>query len=528
MAQARTLAAAALGAAALIALATSNSPAAAPQPTCGSTVDAAAFASAKELRRLDAKLAGFGLRSPGSAAHKRELAWLDRELRSIPGMRVRSDYYAISRWQPRHGNLARAGGLSVAGSSIPVTGAIPYTVPTSSKGRSAPLVYIPPDQEITRGAAQGKIIVRDLPPVAVPYGFFGVVAHYLTPDFPSAGNYDRPYIRPIDDALTDAGKAGAVGLVSLWEVPGAQLRGYWDPHSGTRFRVSGVFAGNEQAAKLRRLAQQGQTARIVVRATWGKARTRNIIGTLRGQTRARIVVNTHTDGLTWVQENGSAGVLALARYLGGLPASCRHRDLQFALTSAHLGFRNDGTFRYGRQLDRDFDKGTVDFVTVLEHLGTREILPSGPSNRLAFTGKGEPFVWSVGEESPAMVHAAVAATKRRKLDRTAVLKGVEAPVGDRVPEFCSQGGLGSNFQPRLVPTTSMITGPWSLWAPSFGARAIDFGRMRKQVLAMGDVIRSLDRVPRKTIAGSYPKERRERAKGAKTCTPYRPPAVAPR
>ena len=529
MALTRALTAAALTAAAVIAVATSDSPASsAPRPTCGPTVNAAAFASAKELRRLDAKLAGFGLRSPGSAAHNRELAWLERELRAIPGMRVRSDYYEISRWQPRRGSLARAGALSVAGSAIPVAGAVPYTVPTSSRGRSAPLVYIPSDQEITRAAAQGKIVVRDLPPVAVPYGFFPVVAHYLTPDFPGTGNYDRPYIRPIDEALTDAGKAGAVGLVSVWEVPGAQLKGYWDPHSGTRFHVSGVFVGNEQAAKLRQLAQQGQTARLVVRASWGRARTRNIIGTLRGQTRARIVVNTHTDGVTWVQENGSAGVLALARYLGGLPARCRHRDLQFALTSAHLGFRNDGTFRYGRQLDRDFDKGTVDFVTVLEHLGTREILPSGPSNRLTFTGRGEPFVWSVGEESPALVNAAIAATKRRKLDRTAVLKGVEAAVSDRVPEYCSQGGLGSNFQPRLIPTTSVITGPWSLWAPSFGARAVDFGRMRKQVLAMGDLIRSLDRVSQAKIAGSYPRERRQRANGKKTCTPYRPPAVAPR
>jgi len=240
------------------------------------------------------------------------------------------------------------------------------------------------------------------------------------------------------------------------------------------------------------------------------------------------VVNSHTDGVTWVQENGPVGVLALARYLGGLPRRCRHRDVEFALTSDHLGFTNDGTFRYAQQLDDDFDQGTVAFVLSMEHLGAREILPTGAHHRLQFTGRGEPIVWSAPEESPPLVAASVAAVKRRHLDNTAVVKGTEAPVADRVPQYCAQGGLGGNFNAHLLPTTSAITGPWSLWAPFFGARAVDFGRMRREVLAVSDVARALDQVPRTEIAGTYVAERQRRAEGAPTCeilTP--PPAVAP-
>ena len=240
------------------------------------------------------------------------------------------------------------------------------------------------------------------------------------------------------------------------------------------------------------------------------------------------MVNSHTDGVTWVQENGPVGVLALARYLGGLPRACRNRDVEFALTSDHLGFTNDGTFRYAQQLDHDFDQGTVAFVLSMEHLGTREILPTGPEHRLRFTGRSEPIVWSAPEESPPLVQASVAAVKRRKLDTVAVVKGTEAPVAGRVPEYCAQGGLGGNFNAHLLPTSSTITGPWSLWAPSFGARAVDFGRMRREVLAMSDVARALDDTPRTEIAGSYVAERQRRAQGAPTCdilTP--PPAVAP-
>jgi hypothetical protein len=511
------------------------------QPTCTQTINAKAFASAAELRQLNATLAGFGLRSPGSASHNKVLAWLDREFRQIPGMKVRSDYYTINRWQPLPlakgmpgRDLARAGGLQIVGaagalSTVPVAGALPFTLPTSSRGTSGRLVYIPTGQAITTANARGKVIVTPFPPAATAYALFRVVAHFLTPDFPSSGDYARPYAAPIDPMLIAAGQAGAVGVVFVWNVPGAQVKGYWEPHSGTRFRVSGVYVGNEQASRLKQLAQQGATARIIVRAKWDTARTRNIIATLPGQTRSRIVINSHTDGVTWVQENGTAGALALARYFARLPRRCRYRDLQFALTSDHLGFRDDGTFRYGAQLDKDYKKGTVDFVMSMEHLGTREILPTGgPHNTLRFDGKAEPLVWSVGEESPAMVTATIAAIKRRKLDRTAVLKGTDAPTANQVPAHCSQGGIGSNFQARLLPTMSTITGPWSLWAPSFGEKAIDFQRMRAEVIAMGDVVRSLDRVPRTTIAGSYPKERTERAHGAKTCSLGRPPAVAPK
>ncbi len=506
---------------------------------CSATVDDGAFASAAELRALSAELAGFGLRSPGSTQHRRELAWLERELRAIPGMKVRSDPYTIDRWQPlpkAHGapgrDLARAGGLTVrvggATKVVPVAGAVPFTLPTSAAGSRGQLVHIPNGEAITAANAQGRIVLREVPPTATPYGVFPAIAHHITPDFPSTGNYERPYASPLDPTLVDAGKAGAAGVVFLWDVPTAQVRGYWDPHSGTRFHVPAVYAGGDEAAAIRRFAAQGRTARVAVRAKWDRARTRNLFGTLTGQTRERIVVNTHTDGVTWVQENGPAGVLALARYLGGLPRACRHRDVEFALTTDHLGFTDDGTFRYAQELDDDFDQGTVAFVLSMEHLAPREILPAGPNHRLRYTGRGEPIVWSAPEESPPLVRAAVDAVKRRKLDRTAVLKGTEAPVADRVPQYCAQGGLGGNFNAHLLPTTSAITGPWSLWAPSFGERAVDFGRMRREVLAVSDVARALDETPRTEIAGSYIAERRRRAEGARTCeilTP--PPAVAP-
>ncbi|MCB1028641.1 MAG: hypothetical protein KDB24_12870, partial [Microthrixaceae bacterium] len=310
--------------------------------------------------------------------------------------------------------------------------------------------------------------------------------------------------------------------------PTDQLRGYWDPHSGTRFRVPAVYVGSDHAGELvRAAAGDAATATVTVRAEWDRAPTRNLIATLPGQSRERIVVNTNTDSVNWVQENGNVAAIALARYLGSLPEACRPRDVQFALTSNHLGFTDDGTFRYGPELDEDFDRGTVAFVMAPEHLGARELLPTGDAGRLEFTGKSELFAWSAPEESPALVAASVAAVKRRNLDRTAVLQGVGVPSDDQVPGICSQGGLGTNFHGLLIPTIAGISGPWSLWAPEFAESAIDFERMRNQTMAFGDVALELGGVPRDEIAGDYTAQRAERAAGAATCEIPRPPAVAP-
>ena len=65
----------------------------------------------------------------------------------------------------------------------------------------------------------------------------------------------------------------------------------------------------------------------------------------------------------------------------------------------------------------------------------------------------------------------------------------------------------------------MISGPWSLYDPVFGRKAIDFGQMRSQVLAAGDAILALDGLPRAQIAGDYPALQAELDQGTKTACP---------
>jgi hypothetical protein len=509
---------------------------------CPTTIDDATFASESELRRLTAKMVSFGMRSTASRSNERFINWLRGEMRRIGGMDIRTERIRLRRWQPipkaddvPGRDLARAGALTLVAADgttqdVPVAGPVPYALPTSKRGAQGPLIYIPPDQPITAENAAGKVVLRDFPDRSIPYIGFQLLGLYVTPDIVArTGDYERPYLAALPDELLAAGVAGAAGLIFAFDVPTEQVRGYFDPHNGTHYAVPAVYVGADEAAQLRTAAATGASARIVVRAKVDRASTRNLIATLPGQTPERIVLSVNTDGTTWVQDNGTAGVLALARYLAALPIACRPRTFEIMFGGAHLHISREGTNRYAARLDAEYDAGTVAFAFVLEHLGTREILPvpdaDGVGQHLVFTGNGDPLLFAAGD-SAALREAAVTATQRRNLTDTAVLRGAEVPVPGRAPEICSFGGIGGAFQSHLIPTLAMISGPWSLWAPAFGESAIDFGRMRQQLLAAGDAILALHALPSAAIAGDYPSLRAQRAAGAPTCPHELPPEQA--
>lgn len=489
---------------------------------CPVTVADAAFASAEELRALVTKEMSFGQRNLASRSHNKLLRWIEDEVRGIhDDFALRSDEYAVMRWLPRTPakggpglDIGRAGGLRVEppngrAQDVPVAGAVHWSKPTGAKGRRGGLVYLAEDEEITADNAAGKVVLRD---------------------FPGGRGTDRPFVHRMQEQLLAAGQAGAAGVIYAFDVPYEQVYGYYDPHTGTLYSVPAVFVGTAEAEQLKALAVQNATARVRVRAKVKRAKTRNLIATLPGQSGERIVLATNTDGNSWVQENGVAGLLALARYYAALPLECRPRTLVLAFGSSHDALITDGTNRYAEELEAEYDQGTVAFAFAIEHLGAREIVPVadgvGPGRRLELTGRGEPFLFAAGD-SEALRQTATAAAQRRNLDATLVVSGLGAPVPGQVPPVCSMGGLGNAFHRKLIPTLAMISGPWSLYAPSFEESAIDFDRMRAQLLAAGDSVLALHGLPREQIAGDYPAMRTLRAQGAPTCPPETYPQFGP-
>jgi hypothetical protein len=500
--------------------AASASPAAAAD--CPSTADAASFASTSQLLRDNRVMQRFGERPSGSANQGRFIAWLQQRFSHIPGMRLESLPYAINRWDPKGASL------TADRATLPLAGPVPYAKPTPAGGVTGKLTYVPAGTALTDASLEGRIVIRDATPGTIPFAAFKAVEWFewdpdgtLAQD--QATNYERDFIgynQRITD-LQDAAKAGAAGLVFVHGFPRRQVRDQYAPYEGTRWDVPAVYVGADEGARLEKLATSGGSATLKLASADTAVTTPTVVATLPGSGDERFVIESHTDGMNAIWDNGPIAILALARYFAKQPLECRPRTLQFVLTTGHLyqrlmggDDRGGGAEKFAQQLDKDYDKGTIALVFTIEHLGAREYAAvprtdGGPGRVLEPSGRSEASTMFAGE-SPTLISAIAQSIVQRDVRRSYLLRGSDVPAA-KIPVHNSFGGEGTEYQQHLLPAVSLVTGPWTLYNPAFGMEAVDGGLMRKQSLVFADLIQGLAGTPSPLIAGAYTGYRGARA-----------------
>jgi hypothetical protein len=383
------------------------------------------------------------------------------------------------------------------------------------------LLYVQPSDNISLIDMRGKIIVRDFNIPAIPTSLFEALAYYASPDANQSSTYKRPFLAPIQTDLLALSLGGAAGYISAINASRDELEAYYSHHSGTHWLVPGVFTGADSYEKLIQAASNNQTASIRIDATYATKPVPRVHATLPGSSNETIVLATHTDGVTYVQENGPSALLTLARYFASLPLASRKKTIEFAFEASHLAYQLDSDKLLAKSLDATYDNAndTTAFVIAIEHLGSREIEPAANSSadnpQLEYTGRSEALLWSVGPVQPA-IDAVLNIVQARDLNNTVVAPGFPPANEERVPTYFSMGGLGSYYHGALIPTMATITGPWSLWAPGFGAEALDYDVLRSQHMAIGDAILALSEYSRDELMGNYTEYRQRRADGTET------------
>jgi hypothetical protein len=421
---------------------------------------------------------------------------------------------------------------------LAVADAIPYSQPTGRKGVAARLAFVPDDQQITVANSSRRIVVRPAPAGSIPYAeLFLPVVSWETYDpgntIDPAGNLVGDFINylPRIADIRDAAAAGAKGILFVKELPRRQLVGHYEPYEGEAWKVPGMFLGADEGKVITDAIAAGSpvTARIVSRAVFHKVITPSIEATVPGQSPQRIVIDSHTDGTNAVEDNGPIAMVAMARYLMGLPMACRPRTVQFSFTTAHFyqrlrdpRVRDGGAEQLAEQLDKDYDKGTVSSVVVLEHLGARDFEQvarpdGGPGYELKDTGmRAIQFIGVT--PSSALVAAVDGVVRGHDLQRTILLQGSDAP-GNSVPMHCSFGGEGTPYERHLLPTIGVIAAPQFLYDPAVEMDGIDFDVMHAELLAFTELVNRLGPMSQTDVAGSVDVERQQRAAGAPPCPP---------
>jgi hypothetical protein len=504
--------------------------------SCPVAPDPAALPDAAKLREQNSLLAALGVRPTGSAAQNRYIAWILRQMKTVPGAQVSEQRLHINRWHA--GSMALQLSSGGASSTIPIAAPVPYAQPTSSAGVSGPLVEIPDEEAITAANAAGRIVLRPAPAGSVPnYDFFLPAVSWLVydpnntidPTQSFLGDFINYNARVAD--LRNAAAAGAKALLFVKDLPSRQLTNHYEPYEGTPWKVPAVYLGADEGKRISDAIAAGgaPSAKLVLHAGFREVETPTVLATIPGQSAQRIVIDSHTDGTNAVEDNGPIAMVAMARYAAMLPAGCRPRTLEFVFPTAHFyqrvadpGKRYGGAGVIAEQLDSEYDEGKVSSVLTIEHLGAidYEQMPrtdGGPGSELAANGlRAIQFIGIT--PSPALVAATTEAVRNYGMERTILLQGADAPAST-VPSHCNFGGEGTPYNVHLLPTIGVISAPQSLYDPSFGLEGIDFNVMHDELLGFTELLGKLGTMSQAEVAGEVPLEREERAAGGASCPP---------
>ncbi len=319
---------------------------------------------------------GFGLRLTGTEGQRGYCAWLKSQIR-VMGLDVVDKQYKFDRWEPHEVSL------SVDGLEVPVSSAFPYSGLTGKDGVTGRLVNVC-NNPIDFSRARGKIAVcriKNLSKIS------SKVAFDKRNSIPENLEIEPSYRGPVSTSFVKtlltfwaAKLSGMKGMVCIWEdmsddmVAGQQLNfilGY--------LGVPIVWVNETEGAKVLAAAKEKKTATLKLTGFIEKdARTESFYTVIKGtdDTKEAVIINTHTDGCNFSEENGAIGMLSMLQYFIKHPAK---RNLIFVFVTGHFRlpkFRTGFDQATSRWLADNKKVWKGEYKTVagcsVEHLGCTE------------------------------------------------------------------------------------------------------------------------------------------------------------
>jgi hypothetical protein len=241
--------------------------------------------------------------------------------------------------------------------------------------------------------------------------------------------------------------AGAAGLIVTFDASPACAAGQYGPYGSAITGLPGLIVDRDTGADLRRYAQGLPKARLTLTASVTKSSTSQLVGILPGDgsTDEVMILNTHTDGMNFVEENGGVGLVHLARYFSRLPRSKRlKRTLVFSAVSGH--FAGPALPQTRGFIDRhpDLVKRAAASLTI-EHLGSSEWL----DDARGYHPTGGPDMFVIWHSQTGIAGPVVDSMVANDLRHSRALR----PAGDYMI------AVGTAFNESGVPTVSSIVAP---------------------------------------------------------------------
>ena len=284
------------------------------------------FTTAQKLRESVEKMNAFGPRYTGNAAHKAFVKHLKQQLTEL-GVDIYSDPMFFNRWEEKSSSFyIRSAGRA---ENIPVSSVFPYSGETGEKGVTGEMVYLS-TRKLGYLEAKGKIaVVKVNETDFLPSGIAFDKRRAMPEDVSLPANYSGPIATAfVNFPFLHAAKlAGAKGVVCIWDgMSDERVKGQYLPFILDYQGVPALWIAPSYARQVIEAAQNGQSATLTLTADKEQCTgTETFYCILEGDNRDEaVIVNTHTDGVNCIEENGAIAMLEMIKALKGQRLSRRH------------------------------------------------------------------------------------------------------------------------------------------------------------------------------------------------------------
>lgn len=294
---------------------------------------------------------------------------------------------------------------------------------TPPQGLTAQMIYYDPDNPPTPAQIAGKILVFKTAPfpepvkgLNPPYDFAtSVLDQYTFTDFEyqTPGQWDFPQYVPVPANVTSSYhsrwvwnqlgsfanigmKGNAAGIVIVYDLSPAaafgliqrsvySLTGNGGP--GTVYQnVPTICLDRVNGEKVLADAKAGTKATMTLNGQFENVTGSYVIGYLPGKDYGtpqdeQLLLATHTDAMSLVEEDGALGMLGIMYYMNHIPQNQRPRTIVFWFDSRHFMPGAEGAWSaFDFYLNNPDKLKPIVFTMGMEHMGgrnTREVGPGG-------------------------------------------------------------------------------------------------------------------------------------------------------
>ncbi|HEY2228966.1 MAG TPA: twin-arginine translocation signal domain-containing protein [Xanthobacteraceae bacterium] len=341
-----------------------------------------------------------------------ELGAVDLDFVEIP-----YDHYIVDDWPDRrthvHDSDMAVEKLVTDGTPVPVVASYGMTSGfTPPAGITAPMLYYDPAHPPAAADIAGKILVCQTAPYPeLPYSSAFLDNYTLTdyawrspgkwpplfvpPPASVTSSYHCRWVWSALNAMAEIGIRGqAAGIVIVYDLsPGAAFglaqRSVYTPDGkaglGAQYvNCPTLTLDRVNGAKVLADAKAGKTATLTLTARFQRDTGKAIIAYLPGRNYGtpqdeQVLLATHTDAMSLIEENGGLGMLGIMSYFNHLPQAARPRTLVFYFDCRHFMPGGENSWPQFDYYSIHPERLHPIVATLgMEHMGGRQTIETGP------------------------------------------------------------------------------------------------------------------------------------------------------